>query len=173
MLDVTTGPQTVSSLTIGSGGGLNLYVGNVLSVSGTAAFAGTVNISIGALISLPDTLMTYSGLPSGTFSQINGLPSSDTLSYSSAARWKSSPPARPRWTKVPVEAGQIPPTGLPRGFPDSGTLTFPELGATSTIEVTLDGPQSAAALVFSGSEGYQLQPGNSGTLTLNTSGTPR
>ena len=44
------------------------------------------------------------------------------------------------------------------------------MGATSTIQVTLDGPQSAGGLVFSGSEGYLLSAGsNNGNLTLSGS----
>jgi autotransporter-associated beta strand protein len=50
--------------------------------------------------------------------------------------------------------------------PSSGTVTFPEVGLPVTI--TLDGPQSAGALVFSSSDGYVLAPGSGGTLTLGT-----
>ena len=53
--------------------------------------------------------------------------------------------------------------------PSGGTLTFPELVHRSVIAVNLDGLQSASALVFSGSEGYALQPGTGGTFTLGTS----
>ena len=59
----------------------------------------------------------------------------------------------------------------PAGVPSNGTATFPELGATSTIQVTLDGPQTATGLVFSASEGYTLAPGSGGTLTLSNSAT--
>ena len=55
--------------------------------------------------------------------------------------------------------------------PTGGTLTFPELAASSAIGVMLDGPQSAAALVFYGSEGYTLSQGTGGMLTLGTSAT--
>ena len=50
--------------------------------------------------------------------------------------------------------------------PSSGTVTFPEVGIPVTI--TLDGPQSAGALVFTSSDGYTLAAGTGGTLTLGT-----
>ena len=45
-------------------------------------------------------------------------------------------------------------------------MTFPEVGIPVTI--TLDGPQSAGALVFTSSDGYTLAAGTGGTLTLGT-----
>jgi len=58
----------------------------------------------------------------------------------------------------------------PTGIPSSGTVSF--AGAPSApVAVTLDGNQSAAALVFdvSGSNGYTLSQGTGGALTLGTS----
>ena len=61
---------------------------------------------------------------------------------------------------------------LPATVPSSGTLTFAGTPATP-ITVTLDGYQTAGALVFegSGSKGYTLSQGSvsGGSLTLGTS----
>jgi fibronectin-binding autotransporter adhesin len=53
--------------------------------------------------------------------------------------------------------------------PTSGTVYFP--GAPRTVFVTMDGGQSAGALVLSasGANGYTLQQGSGGALTLGTS----
>jgi autotransporter-associated beta strand protein len=87
-LDVTAGVQTVSALTIGSLGTLNISAANPLTVSGSATFVpgSTIDISgAGSIGSLPYALMTYSGLPSGTFTNVFGLPASDALTYSSGS----------------------------------------------------------------------------------------
>ena len=106
--------------------------------------------------------MTYTGLASGKFSNVNlngtSLPYlGDSLAYSSGslelvsdATWNQA--AGGSWTN----AGNW----LPTTVPASGSpLLFPELGANSSIAVMLDGPQSASALVFSASEGYSLSQG--------------
>ena len=63
---------------------MNLGVGNLLSVSGSAGLAGTLDIiGSNSITSLPYALMTYSGSPTGTFGNVVGLPSTDKLSYGS------------------------------------------------------------------------------------------
>ncbi len=173
VLDVTAGSQTVKTITVGGAGTLNLCLGNLLVSNGAAHFnsGSSLNIS-GTYAALPELLMTYTGLASGTFSNVNlngtSLPYlGDSLAYSSGslelvsdATWNQA--AGGSWTN----AGNW----LPTTVPASGSpLLFPELGANSSIAVMLDGPQSASALVFSASEGYSLSQGSGGALTLGTS----
>jgi fibronectin-binding autotransporter adhesin len=169
-LDASLYAQTIQSLSIGAGGTLNLGIGNFLTSTGTASFApgSTLNI-FGSIGTLPETLMTYN-TSTGTLSNVFGLPGTDQLSYSGgsleivnatiSAMWTQ--PAGGSWTMGSNWSSNPTP-------PTSGTVTFSELGAPSAITVTLDGPQSAGALVFSASEGYLLAAGNNGTLTLSNS----
>jgi len=85
-LDATAFPQTVKSLTIGSGGVLNLSVGKVLTSLGAASFNGTLNLSnLGGIISGGTTeLMSYLSY-SGSFISSTTLPAGDTLVYSSGS----------------------------------------------------------------------------------------
>ena len=85
-LDVSGYAQQIQSLNVGSLGTLNLGVGNLLSVSGSAGFASGSTLDIigsNSITSLPYALMTYSGSPTGTFGNVVGLPSTDKLSYGS------------------------------------------------------------------------------------------
>ena len=83
-LDVSGYAQQIQSLNVGSLGTLNLGVGYLLSVSGSAGLAGTLDIiGSNSITSLPYALMTYSGSPTGTFGNVVGLPSTDKLSYGS------------------------------------------------------------------------------------------
>jgi fibronectin-binding autotransporter adhesin len=176
-LDVTAGRQTVNSLTIGALGTLNVNDLYPLSVSGSASFVAGSSIDIFTNgIVTPDLLMTY-GSSTGSLSNVyvngvlNGLPPTDSLSYSGGSlEIISNATSGGTWTQAAGgswamgsnwSSNPTPPT--------SGTAAFPELGATSAINVTLDGPQTAGALVFSATEGYTLAPGMGGTLTLGTS----
>ncbi len=165
----------MASLSIGGLGSLNLDVGNVLASSGPASFAvgSTLNISNSAAIVVPDLLMTYSGSANGTFTNVNGLPATDQLYYSPGSSLEIVSAGLPTWSWNQSGGGSWTTAGYwtPSGIPTSGTVTFPELGATSPITVTLDGPQTAGALVFSASEGYTLAAGNGGSLTLANSAT--
>jgi fibronectin-binding autotransporter adhesin len=175
-LDVTAGPQTVSSLTIGALGTVNVNDLYPLAVSGSASFVSGSSLDIlTSGIVTPDLLMTYAA-SAGTLSNVYvngvlGLPAGDSLSYSggsleivsaatSGGTWTQA--AGGSWTMGSNWSSN--PTA-----PSSGTVAFPELSSTSAITVTLDAPQSAGALVFSASEGYVLAPGASGSLTLGTS----
>ena len=83
-LNVSGNAQSIQSLSMGSLGTLNLGVGYLLSVSGSAGLAGTLDIiGSNSITSLPYALMTYSGSPTGTFGNVVGLPSTDKLSYGS------------------------------------------------------------------------------------------
>ena len=163
MLDVTAGSQTVKSITVGGAGTLNLCLGNLLVSNGAAHFnsGSSLNIS-GTYAALPELLMTYTGLASGKFSNVNlngtSLPYlGDSLAYSSGslelvsdATWNQA--AGGSWTN----AGNW----LPTTVPASGSpLLFPELGANSSIAVMLDGPQSASALRLLRQRGLLALPG--------------
>jgi fibronectin-binding autotransporter adhesin len=181
-LDVTAGSQIVNSLTIGPVGTLNVNDLHPLAVSGTASFVAGSSIDIFTNgIVTPDLLMTYGSLAPSSSSFTNvyvngvpGLPGNDTLSYSggsleivsnvaaSGGTWTQA--AGGSWTSGSNWSSNPTP-------PTSGTVTFPELGASSAIIVTLDGPQTAGALDFSASEGYTLAAGNGGSLTLTNSAT--
>ncbi len=179
-LDVTAASQTVSGLTIGAAGALNLYDLYPLSVSGSATFAlgSTLNITMSNTVTAntPDLLMTYGvGQQSGSFSTVYvngtpGLPPSDTLYYSSGSLeiittgpsfWIS--PVSGNWTPGPWTAGVPNAVGAAAGF--SGT-------ANTALTCTLEAPQTVGTLLFgntgSTSTNYTL---TSSTLTLNNSGT--
>jgi len=85
-LDVSAFPQTVKSLTIGSGGALNISVGNVLTSLGPVRFNGTLNLSnLGGIVSGGTTeLISYLSY-SGSFSSSTRLPAGDSLVYGSGA----------------------------------------------------------------------------------------
>jgi fibronectin-binding autotransporter adhesin len=173
-LEVTGGLQTVKALTIGATGTLNVNDLYPLSVSGTASFVSGSSIDIiTSGIVTPDLLMTYTA-SAGTLTNVYvngalGLPGGDSLSYSGGSLEIVSAAAGAVWNNGAGGSWTTPGNWTPSGVPSGGTVTFPELGATSAITVNLDGPQSAGALVFSASEGYVLAAGNSGTLTLSNS----
>ena len=114
--------------------------------------------------SSPDLLMTYGvGQLSGLFSNVyvngvlNGFPANDSLSYTGGSLEIVSGVVSGggTWTGLGgttswATSGNWSSTAVP----SSGTVVFPELGATAPIAVSLDGPQSAGALVFSATEGY-------------------
>ena len=78
-LDVSGYPNMVQSLSVGSGGTLDLGIGNVLTSLGTASLGGTLNISGTANGSLI-VLLSYSS-ETGTFASVVGLPAGYTLQY--------------------------------------------------------------------------------------------
>ena len=181
VLDVTSGTHTVSSLTIGSLGGLNVAIGYPLTVSTSAnLFSGTINIS-GSIATLPELLMTYSTLGgSGSFSSVlnNGgaLPITDTLSYtggsvevisavafSGSAVWTSvlstSWGSSSNWSDANSLHG-VP--GL-SGSNGHDTATFSNSGSQTSVNLTGMNP-SLVALSFSSSN-YTL---SGGSLTLQS-----
>jgi fibronectin-binding autotransporter adhesin len=179
-LDATAGPQTVHSIDVGVSGTLNLQIGHLLTSTGTAEFdnGSTLNLS-GAVGSLPKTLMTYSGSPTGTFYAYYGglsLAGSD-FAYNSGslelihfaipffgagiwagtnASWSNSG----NWTDVNGNSG-VPGDGT--RTPGTDTATFS--GSSAIASITLDISPNLAALSFSTSN-YTL---NGGLLTMNSS----
>ncbi len=89
----------------------------------------------------------------------------DLVVLPSGGTWNSNNNGNLSWTN----SGSWYPTMVP----SSGTLTFADVpGTTAPITVTLDGPQSAGALVFNvtSSNGYTIAQGSGGALTLGTTG---
>jgi fibronectin-binding autotransporter adhesin len=173
ILDVTSGPQTVSSLAIGSLGTLNLYIGNLLTSTGTASFAAGSTLNISGQIVIPDLLMTYSGLAHGTFSNVsyNGgaLPPLDQLSYISGMLEIVNAPtlsASGNWSTGNWSGGKAP------NGPGQGA----ELSTSNTAQltVTLDVPVTLGALQFgsigSPNAGWVVAGSGGSGLTFNNSG---
>jgi autotransporter-associated beta strand protein len=170
-LDVTNSIQTVSSLSIGSLGTLNLYVGRLLTVSGTAGFAGTLNVSNSAAVVIPDVLMTYLGSPSGQFNNVNGLPAGDQLQYGSGSLEivAGGPPSwiagNGNWSAGTNWSSNSAPNGASQGAVFNQT-------SGGTVSVTLDTPVTLGTLVL-GNTGasptaYRLA---GDALTFNNAGT--
>jgi fibronectin-binding autotransporter adhesin len=173
VLDVTLGPQTVSSLSISSLGTLNLYAGNLLTSTGTASFAAGSTLSIYGQIAIPDILMTYSGSARGTFSNVsyNGgaLPALDQLSYISGMLEIVTAPTLStsgNWSTGNWSGGKAP------NGPGQGAVL--STSNTAQLTVTLDVPVTLGALQFgsagSPSAGWVLSGSSAAGLTFNDSG---
>ena len=173
-LDATQFAQGIGSLTMSPGGGLNLSLGNLLTCTGTATLAGTIDIL--NFTSGTAELMSYGSLaPSSSFTTVLGLTSAYKLAYNlgqldivaaavpftglgawgtgvGAATWSNST----NWTDANGN----------NGVPGDGTRTTPDTAAFSgsgSTAITLDMNAAVASLGFSG-ENYVLS--GSGTLTL-------
>ena len=81
VLDTSGYANTVSSLTVASGGTLNVGIGNTLTSTGLVNFAGTLNIS-GTPSGTVDKLIAYSGSPTGIFATAPNFPNYALLYYS-------------------------------------------------------------------------------------------
>jgi fibronectin-binding autotransporter adhesin len=174
-LDATAGPQTVLSLAVGAQGVLNLNVGNLLASSGAASFAAgsTLNLS-GSIAWLPDLLMTYTGSPSGTFSNVTldgaSLPAADTLSYSSGSLEVVST-VPPSWTAASGQWSVA--TNWNSHTAPNGPDQVAVLGqsASGAVAVALDVPVTLGTLQFGNSAGVAARYALSGnTLTFSNSG---
>jgi hypothetical protein len=80
LLDASSYPNTVKSLSVASGGTLDLGIGNLLTSTGPAGLAGTLNLSGAAGGRLIELLADSS--ESGTFAAVTGLPAHYALQYS-------------------------------------------------------------------------------------------
>jgi autotransporter-associated beta strand protein len=79
LLDASLHPNTVKSLTMTSGGALDLGAGNLLTSTNAATLGGTLNLSGVATGPLVE-LMAYSS-ETGTFAGVTGLPAGYKLQY--------------------------------------------------------------------------------------------
>jgi fibronectin-binding autotransporter adhesin len=99
-LDVSGFADTIGGLIVGSTGNVNVSLGNVLTVAGSAAFAGSLNIVSGTASSLPETLIAYNS-SSGAFANASGIPSGDHLVYApTALELVRSGPATVTWNNA-------------------------------------------------------------------------
>jgi len=166
-LDVTVGPQTVKSLTMGSAGAINLQSGNLLTVTNAANLAGTLNLSG---VTGPGELMSY-GSESGAFSTITGLPGGDRLVYNATqldivagSVWAAS--VSGNWSDASKWTG-----GVPNAAGAAATINVP---TSLPLTVTIDAPQTIGTLLLgnsaSATTGYTLSGVGSNTLTLNNAG---
>jgi fibronectin-binding autotransporter adhesin len=169
-LDVTAFPQTVASVSIGSSGTLNLYVGNLLTSNGTAAFAvgSTLNISNSAAIVLPDLLMTYSGAANGTFTNVNGLPAADQLYYNSGGSLEIIAGGAPMW--IQGSGNWSAGTNWSSGSQPNAAGAAAALNQSNSgsLAINLDVPVTIGTLQFASSTTSYALSGN--TLTFNNNG---
>jgi fibronectin-binding autotransporter adhesin len=173
VLDVTAAPQNVAAISIGSTGTLNLYVGNLLTSSGSAGFAlgSTLNIS-GSIAALPELLMTYSGSANGTFTTIsyNGsaLPGTDQLYYSSGGSLEIISTGPPTWISGSDNwsAGSNWNSGSQPNAPGQAALL--NQSNSGSIAIALDVPVTLGSLQFASSTTSYALSGN--TLTFNNNG---
>ena len=181
-LDASSGSQAIVSLTMSSSNAvLNLAVGNVLQSSGTATFAGTLNVSnyTGGIAEL----MTYgSWVGSSTFTttDVNGSLMTNSSSYSLSylsGELEIVPKGTPTWSNI---SGGSWNTSSNWNFgiaPTNGAGAAAIVGAvtTSPVTISLDTAQTLGSLTFasSSSSGYTLTPGvsGSGSLTMASSNT--
>jgi len=179
-LDTGNFIQTVKSLTMNGGDSdaLNLYVGSILTVTGSAIFDGTLNLSnTASLIGGKNTLMYYSGYAGG-FATTSSLPTGYTLSYATAGEldilvatsvdgvWSaSSGGGSAQWS----DSSNWTPAAVPKAIGDSATIGT---GTQATIDLAGSKP-TLSVLTFnnSGSPHYQiLDSTGTGSLTLQGTG---
>ena len=186
-----SGPLAVSGGTLdvtsnGLSGIASLAVSGALNVAPTnlVAVGGNVNLAAGSTLNIFGRAVRRHGNADhlrrggvGTFTHVylSGLPlpGGDYLTYSggsidvisgivvSGGTWKLNGPST-SWANAA--------NWLSGTVPSGGTVTFAGAPAGST-SVTLDGPQSAGALVFNPSttNGYTISQGTGGALTLGAS----
>jgi len=177
VLDARTYAQTVNSLTVGGTGTLNLYVGNVLSVTET----GAINLADGSTLNLSNllngthVLMTYgAGMLSGTFTNTNltggysldynygGLNEIALVGAAASIAWKD--PVSGSWgASAKWEGGSVPP---------NGAAVVIDKPTTSDLTITLDGARTVGTLALGSgapTNGYILS--GTDTLTFDPSAT--
>jgi fibronectin-binding autotransporter adhesin len=175
-LDATAGPQAISSLAVGATGTLNLYVGNVLTCSSTAGFTtgSTLNL-LGAVTSLPETLIGYSGNASGAFSSLtlNGaaLPTSDLTYNFGALELSGTVSGQPAWN-AGSDNWSVGTNWTTNAAPNGPSRTALLNQITSgAVAITLDVPVTLGALTMgnsaAGATSYTVS--GASTLTFNNS----
>ena len=177
-LDASNSLQAILSLTMtGANPALILSATNPLtsSSSGTATFAGTLNVLNYTTGSVAE-LMTY-GAHTGTFTtvDVNGvaMPATDELLYqptyleilpSGPPTWASA--SSGSWTTPTNWIGTLPGTA-------AGQKAIINAPTIQQVTITLDSPQTLGALTLGNSQsstsGYTLATGIAGSLTMATS----
>ena len=159
---------------MGGGATLNLSVNNLLTSSGTAGFAGTLNISgdTGAAI-----LMTYSSeLGQFNIANVTGLAPGYVLAYAATdlAIIANGPPTwqfatSGSWNDATKWSNSAPPSAV-------GAAAIVGAATSVALNITLDTPQTLGTLTFtntaSSAVGYTLAAGTAatGSLTLANTG---
>ncbi len=73
VLDLSDHALSIGALTVGSGGTLNIALGNLVTSTGAASFGGTLNIA-GSPSGDLEELIAYNGTPTGTFATVTSEP---------------------------------------------------------------------------------------------------
>jgi T5SS/PEP-CTERM-associated repeat protein len=147
------GTLSIGSLTINSGGNLNIFlsggVSSVLDVKGSVAIDGNLNFtSLSTLTNGLYTFLTSTGTISGAFSSTNNLPTGYQLFYGSNS----------------IYIQQV--AGLTLGDSTNSIITG---GTTNiTVPITNSAYTGGAPLVFTGTSGTNLT-GSIGSTTLSAS----
>jgi len=180
-LDAGNFIQTVKSLTIGALGTLNLYVGDILTISGTADFGfGSLTLSNTAgLHSGTNVLLTYGGTLLNQFGTPPSLPAGYTLSYATAGEldivggpasvngvWSANSGVG---TMLWSDSSNWTPQAAPTARGDSATFGT---GTQATIDLG-GGTATVSGLTFnnSGTANYTiLDSTGTGSLTLQGTG---
>jgi autotransporter-associated beta strand protein len=182
-LDVSGFNNSIAALTVGPAGTLSLGFGQVLTDTGNAAFAGTLNVTTGTIsTTLPQTLITYTGYTGG-FTNVYGIPSSDILSYTPTGLLViANGPASLTY----LNTGGTWDTGTSSSFNSSGgatvfhagdNVTFDDSNPAGPYTVTISGTVAPGSTTFNtsnNSPGYVVSGGGiggSGSLTKFGTGT--
>jgi autotransporter-associated beta strand protein len=174
ILDVTTAGGTVSALTVGSNGILNLSIGNLLTSTGLAFLNGTLNLSgtySGPSIELL-AYVTHSGSFSSTPTLSNYL--GYRLTYGTDGIYLTdSPSGPPTWLSIAGGNWSNAKNWSTGASPNAaGQTAVFNLPADEQVNVTVDGPKTVGTISITNSasttSGYSL--GGAGGLTLDNSG---
>ena len=173
VLDATGGSQTVNSLTVGAAGSLNLYIGDVLAIGGSATFdpGSTLNLSnLGVLHSGFNELMSYVGSYTGDFTHVtNGLtldyshPNEIGINFATTSIWTGTD--GPIWSHSGSWTG-----GEPNTAGAQATVTK---STSSDLTITLDGAKTIGTLELgsgTATAGYNLSGGSAEILTFDNNG---
>jgi autotransporter-associated beta strand protein len=170
VLDATGFAQTVPSLTIASGA-LNLTLGDPLTCTGAASFAGTLNLFGAGSGTIG--LIGYSSY-SGGFGNVTlgggALPGADSLDYTSNELYLIAAAAPSVWTNA-INGNWSDATKwtgpVPNGAGQGAVFSQPTGGTVTTI--TLDEPVTIGTLQL-GNTASKYAINGTNTLTLNNNG---
>jgi autotransporter-associated beta strand protein len=180
-LDVSGFNNSIAALNVGNAGTLNLGFGNVLTDTGSASFAGTLNVTTGTISSnLPETLITYTGY-TGSFTNVYGIPSADTLSYTPTGLLiiANGPSALTYLNNGGTWDSATTPSFNGSGgatvFHTGDNVTFDDSNPTGPYTVTISGTVAPGSTTFNtsnNSPGYVVSGGGiAGTGSLSKYGT--
>jgi autotransporter-associated beta strand protein len=181
-LNVAGYAQTVNSLAVAGSGALNLSLGSLLTVTGTASLGGTLNFS--GTATATEELIGYGSLNPGasSFTTVNGfIPTGYTLTYTPTELELLAPsglaPPTSTWTSTALSGSwSVGPwsNGPPTGRGATAILNNARNG--TAVGVTLDIPVTLGNLVLGNSDGstagFDIAAAGGNVLTLDNSGSP-